>query len=67
MSRRMLLGSLIGGVAVVPLLRSGGAHEANRSPIVVRPPGSLPEDDFLGRCIRCGQCMRVCPNNALHP
>jgi len=27
----------------------------------------LPEDEFIGRCIRCGQCMRVCPNNALHP
>ena len=66
-SRRKVLASLAGGLGAVLLFRSGDAHEANRSPIVVRPPGSLPEDDFLGRCIRCGQCMRVCPNNALHP
>jgi ferredoxin len=32
-------------------------------------PGALHADDelFLSTCIRCGQCMRVCPNNALHP
>jgi len=66
-SRRKLVASFIGGLAAVPLFRAGVTHEAKRSPFVVRPPGSLAEDDFLGRCIRCGQCMRVCPNNALHP
>ncbi len=66
-SRRKVLASLAGGLAAVLFFRSGDAHEVKRSPYVVRPPGSLPEDDFLGRCIRCGQCMRVCPNNALHP
>ncbi len=66
-TRRKVLASLFGGVALVPLFRSGDAHEVNRSPSLVRPPGSLAEADFLGRCIRCGQCMRVCPNNALHP
>ncbi|UCD17952.1 MAG: 4Fe-4S dicluster domain-containing protein, partial [Candidatus Zixiibacteriota bacterium] len=37
------------------------------NPGLIRPPGAVIEDDFLARCIRCGQCMRVCPNNALHP
>jgi polyferredoxin len=66
-TRRKVLASVLGGVAAVPLMRSGDAFEVRRSPYLVRPPGSQPEDDFLGRCIRCGQCMRVCPNNALHP
>ncbi|MGD2151796.1 MAG: 4Fe-4S binding protein [Gemmatimonadales bacterium] len=66
-TRRKVLASLAGGLGAVLLFRSGDAHEVKRSPFVIRPPGSLPEDDFLGRCIRCGQCMRVCPNNALHP
>ena len=66
-SRRKLVTSLAGGLLAVPMFRSGDAFEVNPSPRLVRPPGSRPEDDFIGRCIRCGQCMRVCPNNALHP
>ncbi|GHV52103.1 (4Fe-4S)-binding protein [Deltaproteobacteria bacterium] len=31
----------------------------------LRPPGALPEKDFLARCLRCGQCLKACPNNAL--
>ncbi|WP_051822130.1 4Fe-4S binding protein [Desulfonatronum thiodismutans] len=34
---------------------------------LLRPPGSLPERDFLARCIRCGLCMRACPTNTLQP
>jgi len=57
----------LGGVAFFPLIRSGDAFGANPNPRLIRPPGSVGEDDFLAKCIRCGQCMRVCPNNALHP
>lgn len=34
---------------------------------LVRPPGSRPEKDFLALCVRCGECMASCPNNALQP
>ena len=34
---------------------------------LVRPPGSVPEADFLRLCIRCGQCYQSCPNNVLQP
>ena len=66
-TRRKVLASLVGGVALFPLVRSGDAFRVNRSARLVRPPGATDEAAFLAKCIRCGQCMRVCPNNALHP
>ncbi len=33
----------------------------------VRPPGALPESEFLVRCLRCGLCMRICLTNGLQP
>ncbi len=34
---------------------------------VIRPPGALQERDFLAACVRCGECMKVCIQNALQP
>jgi len=34
---------------------------------VIRPPGSLREIEFADRCVRCGNCMKVCPTNGLQP
>ncbi|MGB2879615.1 MAG: 4Fe-4S binding protein [Candidatus Omnitrophota bacterium] len=34
---------------------------------LIRPPAALKEADFLDRCIRCGNCMKVCPTNGLQP
>ncbi|MDP8254725.1 MAG: 4Fe-4S binding protein [Candidatus Alcyoniella australis] len=33
----------------------------------VRPPGALPEREFLRTCIRCGQCIKACVTNTLQP
>lgn len=67
--RRHLLTGAAAGAALVPTLRTGVLNSADGrpSPSRIRPPGSLNEKEFLSRCIRCGQCMKICPNNALHP
>ncbi|HNC97458.1 MAG TPA: 4Fe-4S dicluster domain-containing protein [Myxococcota bacterium] len=31
----------------------------------LRPPGALDEQDFLASCIKCGQCVQVCPVQAI--
>lgn len=31
----------------------------------LRPPGALGEKDFLASCIKCGQCVQVCPVEAI--
>ncbi|KUO49006.1 MAG: hypothetical protein APF76_10265 [Desulfitibacter sp. BRH_c19] len=31
----------------------------------LRPPGALPEEDFIKRCIRCMQCGQDCPTKAI--
>lgn len=35
------------------------------NPDLVRPPGAVAEEEFLARCIRCGECMKVCPTNGI--
>lgn len=67
LGRRGVLASLATSVLAVPLLRLEGTLGTNRKPNLVRPPGSLAEKEFLERCIKCGQCMRVCPTNVLMP
>ena len=32
---------------------------------VLRPPGALPEGEFIERCYRCGNCVDVCPAHAI--
>jgi polyferredoxin len=67
LQRRRVLTGIAAGALTVPVLRSPPALAAEKDPRLIRPPGSVDETDFLARCIRCGQCMKVCPNNALHP
>jgi ferredoxin len=55
------------GLAVAAMWELGGLSGTNRNPSLIRPPGALVEDRFLARCIRCGQCMRVCPTNIIQP
>ncbi len=69
LSRRNIISSTAAGAMIVPVLRTGSlsALSGRPDPACIRPPGAVDEEEFLKRCIRCGQCMKICPNNALHP
>ena len=56
--------ALVGGVAIASAAKLS-ASSASEALLPVRPPGSIPEEDFLQACIRCGECFKVCPNNVL--
>lgn len=66
LTRRGLVTSLAAGALVAPVVGSA-PNLWNRDPYLLRPPGSLAEAEFLRRCIRCGECMKVCIGGALHP
>ena len=66
-SRRGVLLSLVAGAAAGAMVRLGGKGGTNWNSAVIRPPGALDEERFNQRCIRCGQCMKVCPTNVLQP
>jgi len=65
LGRRGFLLSLLGGGLTVPAISLGQAKGCDDD--IVRPPGSLPEEEFLKRCIKCSQCMRICPSNVISP
>lgn len=41
------------------------ARAGSRFRGLLRPPGALPGEEFLRRCIRCTRCAGVCPNGAI--
>ena len=66
-SRRGFVLSLVSGIFAVPAVRLSNKLGSNWVYSVIRPPGALPEGEFLKRCIKCGQCMRICPTNVIQP
>jgi polyferredoxin len=68
LSRRKVIASVISGVVAVPLLRTVPIAKAGaQDPILLRPPGAVEEKEFLKRCVKCGECMKVCTTNGLQP
>jgi ferredoxin len=68
LGRRRVMASVLSGMAAVPLLRVNPIFKASYlSPKLIRPPGALKEEEFLKRCIKCGECMKVCITNGLQP
>ena len=58
---RLAGGACAAGFGLVALARQSAALPAQ----ALRPPGALPEEDFLAACVRCGLCVRDCPYDTL--
>lgn len=65
-TRRQVVVSVFAGVAL-PVLTKIQALAKMPHENVIRPPGARGETGFSASCARCGECMKVCINNALQP
>ncbi len=65
--RRAVLAAFSGAAAVAVLRAAPGPGAGRPAPLLIRPPGALREPDFLERCVRCGECMKVCTTGGLQP
>jgi ferredoxin-type protein NapG len=64
-SRRKFITTTLQSVSLTALgglLWSGYSDEVKASPLVLRPPGAIKEEDFLTACIKCGLCAEACQN-----
>lgn len=62
--RRVLLGGIAGGLLLALPAKFRNPVQRSR---LLRPPGVRSEDDFVKKCVRCGECMKVCLKSALYP
>ncbi|MDY0108658.1 MAG: 4Fe-4S dicluster domain-containing protein [Candidatus Krumholzibacteria bacterium] len=68
LKKRRVLAAIAGGIGAVALMRiTPTAQGKTYNPVLIRPPGALPEQDFLRRCVQCGLCMQACPTGGLQP
>ena len=65
--RRTLLRSMAVGTGVVGASMLGFFPVLKKWHHRLRPPGAIPEHNFLAACIKCGQCVQVCPVEAIYP
>jgi MauM/NapG family ferredoxin protein len=66
MKRRYVLTSIFSGIIAAPILRTSPTERIPH-PELIRPPGALDEREFLKRCVKCGECLKVCLTNGLQP
>ncbi len=61
--RRQFLATAASGVVTAGLLSMGIPQKLPAANRLIRPPGAIPEQEFLDRCIRCMECVRMCQSN----
>jgi MauM/NapG family ferredoxin protein len=66
LGRRQVVTALAVGAAAVPLVRLGSLAQ-RPDEFLIRPPGAQSEAEVMSRCLRCGQCLKVCLTNGLQP
>ncbi len=68
-SRRRFIAGTAQAACAFSLLGLGlswvGSKSSSPAAQALRPPGALPEDEFLASCLRCGICVRDCPYDVL--
>jgi polyferredoxin len=64
-NRRRVLTTALSTVAALAVIKTDSSHKIEH-PHLIQPPGSH-ENDLLSKCIRCGECSRACPTNAIQP
>jgi MauM/NapG family ferredoxin protein len=65
--RRQVITGIAAGTLMLPVLKANALTRRDNTGRLIRPPGAVPESAFGARCLACGQCMKVCPTNALQP
>lgn len=60
--RRVLVGGLASGFLLSRVFAFNSPSQN-----LLRPPGVSDETGFRKKCVRCGECMKVCSRNALYP
>jgi len=65
--RTLLVSAAAGAAGLYAFRTTPEARGQVYNPLLIRPPGSRAERDFLQRCTACGLCMKVCPTGGLQP
>ena len=63
--RRVFVTGLVSGFLASQVLTE--RVPSSTASTLLRPPGAQDEREFLKKCVRCGECMKVCLRNALYP
>ncbi len=64
-SKRNVIKATLGGFVLGLGFKLFGSSHVSKD--LIRPPGSLDEEEFKDVCIRCGNCIKACITNGLQP